>query len=103
MGAPLTVLVTGAGGPLGANLCRSLRAAPTPPRLVGTDANRWHLPLSLGYLSAWSQPIKDAHGRVLGTFGTYFRRRREPTEQEREVVGLLARIAAAALTRRQAA
>ncbi len=68
---------------------------------------RWvelrHLPLSLGYLSAWSQPIKDAHGRVLGTFGTYYRRKREPTQQEREVVGLLARIAAAALTRRQAA
>ncbi|MCD6060246.1 MAG: hypothetical protein K0S16_557 [Moraxellaceae bacterium] len=63
---------------------------------------RWaelrHLPLALGYQSAWSQPIKDADGRVLGTFGTYFRSRREPTTQEREVVALLARIAARALT-----
>lgn len=67
---------------------------------------RWaelrHLPLALGYLSAWSQPIKDASGRVLGTFGTYFRSRREPTSQEREVVALLARIASAALTRQTA-
>ncbi len=42
-----TILVTGAGGPLGVNFCRSLRAAGEPLRLIGTDANRWHLPLSL--------------------------------------------------------
>ncbi len=41
-----TVLITGAGGPLGVNLTRSLRRAPEPLRLIGTDANRWHLPLS---------------------------------------------------------
>lgn len=63
---------------------------------------RWaelrHLPLALGYHSAWSHPIKSSEGKVLGTFGTYFRTRREPTPQEREVVSLLARIAANALT-----
>lgn len=62
---------------------------------------RWaelrHLPLALGYHSAWSHPIKSTDGKVLGTFGTYFRTRREPTPQEREVVSLLARIAANAL------
>lgn len=42
-----TVLVTGAGGPLGVNFCRSLRASGESLRLIGTDANRWHLPLSL--------------------------------------------------------
>jgi len=42
-----TVLVTGAGGPLGVNVTRCLREAERPLRLVGTDANRWHLPLSL--------------------------------------------------------
>src|SRR6188474_906031 len=42
-----TILITGAGGPLGCNVTRSLRAAPERLRLVGTDANRWHLPLSL--------------------------------------------------------
>jgi hypothetical protein len=41
------VLVTGAGGPLGVNVSRALRQAPRPPTLVGTDANRWHLPLSV--------------------------------------------------------
>jgi carbamoyl-phosphate synthase large subunit len=41
-----TVLVTGSGGPLGVNLTRSLQRAPEPYRVVGTDANRWHLPLS---------------------------------------------------------
>lgn len=43
----LSVLVTGAGGPLGANVARSLRKAPMPLELVGTDANPWHLPLAL--------------------------------------------------------
>lgn len=42
-----SVLVTGAGGPLGANVTRSLRQAPERLWLVGTDANRWHLPLAL--------------------------------------------------------
>jgi carbamoylphosphate synthase large subunit len=43
----LTVVVTGAGGPLGSNLIRSLREAPATLRIVGTEANRWHVPLSL--------------------------------------------------------
>lgn len=42
-----TILVTGAGGPMGCNVTRSLRAAPEGYRLIGTDANRWHLPLHL--------------------------------------------------------
>jgi GAF domain-containing protein len=51
------------------------------------DDRRWaelrHLPLALGFLGAWSMPIKSADGRVLGTFGTYFREHREPTLDER--------------------
>jgi carbamoyl-phosphate synthase large subunit len=54
-----TVLVTGAGGPLGANVCRSLKQAPIPLRLVGTDANRWHLPLSLADRTVLIPPAKD--------------------------------------------
>ena len=56
-----------------------------------------HLPLALGYAGAWSMPIKSANGRVLGTFGTYFRECREPSPQEREAVGILASTAAAVL------
>jgi GAF domain-containing protein len=65
---------------------------------------RWaelrHLPMALGFLGAWSMPIKTPAGRILGTFGTYFRERREPTGQEREIVGLLMPLAAAAISAR---
>ena len=57
-----------------------------------------HLPLALGLTGAWSQPIVDRHGRVLGTFGTYYRERRAPTAQERELVALLAPLAAEAIS-----
>ena len=58
-----------------------------------------HLPLALGFAGAWSMPIKSQGGQVLGTFGTYFRDRREPTETEREMVGQLAAAAALAIER----
>ena len=53
-----------------------------------------HLPLALGFVGAWSMPIKSPTGRVLGTFGTYFRERRHPTPEERRGVELLASAAA---------
>jgi GAF domain-containing protein len=53
-----------------------------------------HLPLALGFVEAWSMPIKSPTGRVLGTFGTYFRERRHPTPEERRGVELLASAAA---------
>lgn len=53
-----------------------------------------HLPLSLGFVGAWSMPIKSTAGTVLGTFGTYFRDRRSPTEKERKGVETLAKAAA---------
>ena len=65
------------------------------------DDERWselrHLPLALGFLGAWSMPIKAPHGRVLGTFGTYFREHRNPTPGEREAKALLATVAAEAI------
>lgn len=56
-----------------------------------------HLPLSLGYVGAWSMPIKSESGKVLGTFGTYFRERRGPTDEEYRAVATLASAAALAL------
>ena len=41
-----------------------------------------HLPTALGFIGAWSMPIKNADGKVLGTFGTYFREKREPSSVE---------------------
>jgi GAF domain-containing protein len=56
-----------------------------------------HLPLSLGFTGAWSMPIKTPGGKVLGTFGTYFREGREPSEIEIDSVQQLADVAARVL------
>ena len=58
-----------------------------------------HLPLNLGLRAAWSQPITDGNGRVLGTFGTYFRSCRGPSASERQAVEILSRTAALAIER----
>ncbi len=71
----MRILVTGSGGPLGCNVTRSLKKAPEPVFLVGSEANPWHVPLSLtdvtvlvprasagpAYLEAMNQ-IVDRHG-----------------------------------------
>lgn len=60
--------------------------------------NKWaelrHLPTSLGFVGAWSMPIKTNENRVLGTFGTYFRKQRELSAEEMKGVELLASAAA---------
>jgi len=56
-----------------------------------------HLPLAIGYVGAWSMPIKAPDGEVLGTFGTYFREHRTPTPDERRGVERLAATAAKVL------
>ena len=68
------------------------------------DDGKWaelrHLPLALGFVGAWSMPIKSLNdGRVLGTFGTYYRDVRQPSEHELETVRMLAGIAACVLDR----
>lgn len=61
-----------------------------------------HLPLGLGLRGAWSMPILARDGRVLGTFGTYFRECRHPSAEEQQVVEVLARTASIAIERVQA-
>jgi signal transduction histidine kinase len=61
-----------------------------------------HLPLGIGFRGAWSMPIKSRDRSVLGTFGTYFREVREPTDAERAVVEVLVRTAAIAIERDRA-
>jgi GAF domain-containing protein len=87
-----------------ANLGTCAAAAATGEVVVTRDFrddSKWaelrHLPLALGFVGAWSQPIKAPDGRVLGTFGTYYRERREPTPQERASVAILAATAASVL------
>lgn len=57
-----------------------------------------HLPTALGFVGAWSMPIKSEGGTVLGTLGTYYRDHRQPTADEQRGVASLARAAALALT-----
>jgi PAS domain S-box-containing protein len=58
-----------------------------------------HLPLSVGLKAAWSMPIRGSDGKVLGTFGTYFRECRTPSRQERQLVAGLCQSAAWAIER----
>ncbi len=64
----------------------------------GKWAELRHLPLAIGFVGAWSMPIKSAvDGRVLGTFGTYYRSERQPTPHEVEAIKALAVAAASAI------
>ncbi len=79
-------------------------AAATGTMVITPDFNadgKWaelrHLPQSLGFVGAWSMPIKAPDGRVLGTFGTYFRENREPAAHEISHVARLVAIAAGVL------
>jgi GAF domain-containing protein len=56
-----------------------------------------HLPLALGFAGAWSMPIKGPDGKVLGTFGTYYRAGRSPSPDEVQRVEQLAAAAALVL------
>ena len=56
-----------------------------------------HLPMSLGYVGAWSTPIKSSEGRVLGTFGIYCRHLADPSDEHRSAMALLAEAAAKSL------
>jgi hypothetical protein len=65
--------------------------------------NKWaelrHLPTALGFVGAWSMPIKTNENKVLGTFGTYFRKQREPSTEEIKGTELQASVAAKVLAK----
>jgi GAF domain-containing protein len=62
-----------------------------------------HLPLAIGFAGAWSMPITSPRdGRVLGTFGTYYRDVRSPSPGEVNAMTALAAAAARALDRNRA-
>ncbi|MFH1018541.1 MAG: hypothetical protein V1798_10245 [Pseudomonadota bacterium] len=58
------ILVTGCGGPMGVNITRSLRKAPEALYLLGTEANRYHIHLSLTDRSEIIPPAKEAEAYV---------------------------------------
>jgi PAS domain S-box-containing protein len=55
-----------------------------------------------GLRSCWSIPILSGAGAVLGTFAMYHRDRREPTEQDLELVQVITRTAALIINRQRA-
>ncbi|HEX6640117.1 MAG TPA: GAF domain-containing protein, partial [Thermoanaerobaculia bacterium] len=62
-------------------------------RVVASDiANdfRWRkyrdLALRHGLAAAWSEPIRDADGDVLGTFALYYAEPREPTAADLQII-----------------
>lgn len=65
------------------------------------EDNKWnelrHLPMALGFAGAWSMPIKSSEGKVLGTFGTYFREKRGPREDEIHAITSFISVAAKVL------
>src|SRR5262252_7986487 len=57
--------------------------------------------LSVGLRAAWSSPIISNDGRVLGTFGMYYREVRRPTPDDIQLIDHASRIAGIAIEREQ--
>lgn len=53
-----------------------------------------HLPLSIGYVGAWSVPIKNKHQCILGTMGVYEKSAKFPHEDDVSGIELLTKAAA---------
>jgi PAS domain S-box-containing protein len=62
-------------------------------------ANFRDKPLSAGLLAGWSSPIISPDGKVLGTFGMYFREIRHPEPSEIRLIDYASRIAGIAIER----
>jgi PAS domain S-box-containing protein len=62
-------------------------------------ANFKDKPLSAGLLAGWSSPIMSHDGKVLGTFGMYFREVRHPKPSEIQLIDYASRIAGVAIER----
>jgi PAS domain S-box-containing protein len=60
-------------------------------------ANYRQAALQHGLVSCWSVPIMSKNDTVLGTFAVYHREKREPNEEDKQIVALLTRIAALAI------
>ncbi|MCT2400338.1 EAL domain-containing protein [Novosphingobium mangrovi (ex Huang et al. 2023)] len=57
--------------------------------------------LSIGFKACWSSPLVDTSGIVLATFALYFRAKRGPTDDEREMVSACLHLCDLAFARHQ--
>jgi PAS domain S-box-containing protein len=62
-------------------------------------ANYRDAALRIGMRAAWSKPILSSQGKVLGTFGLYYRQVRTPTPAEQQTIDLLTHTAAIVIER----
>jgi diguanylate cyclase (GGDEF)-like protein len=53
--------------------------------------------LPLGFKACWSTPIRNPAGKVIATFGFYFRQKRGPSKRERDVVEICVHLCALAI------
>ena len=60
-----------------------------------------HLALAAGLRACWSTPIITGDGQLLGTFAMYYRHPRKPSPGDLELIDLLVRTAAVAISRSQ--
>jgi PAS domain S-box-containing protein len=80
------------------------RAKPVIVSHIATDplwADYRDLALAHGLQACWSSPIMSASGAVLGTFATYYREPRSPTQQELDVIEQITHLASLAVERKQ--
>jgi PAS domain S-box-containing protein len=81
------------------------RAEPVIVSDIETDplwADYRDLARAHGLRACWSRPILSSHGRVLGTFATYYREPRSPTAQEHNVIEQITHLASIAVERKEA-
>jgi PAS domain S-box-containing protein len=72
---------------------------------IATDplwADYRDLALSHGLRACWSTPILASDGGVLGTFATYYRETRSPTQQEHNIIDQITNLASIAIEREHA-
>ncbi|WFU74622.1 EAL domain-containing protein [Bradyrhizobium sp. CB2312] len=78
-----------------------------PVLVADIDADpRWQpykaRPLEVGLRACWSTPIKAKDGRVIGTFGFYYREPRAPSRWHRQIVDACVNLGAFAIERKEA-
>jgi PAS domain S-box-containing protein len=81
------------------------RAEPVIVSDIATDplwADYRDLALAHGLRACWSTPILSSAGKVLGTFATYYREPRSPSQQELNVIERITHLVSIAIEREQA-
>jgi PAS domain S-box-containing protein len=104
---PYTKAIDGAviGPSVGSCGTAAYRGEPVIVSNIATDplwADYRDLALGHGLRACWSTPILSSEGKVLGTFATYYRESRSPTQEEHNVIDRICHLASIAIDRKRA-